>query len=117
MGRLRQLRGPLVPLKPRIGWLNDDKAAVSRARDRTHEWRAWYKTQQWRRLRWSVLVRDLFACQICGRVEADTSQLVGDHKVPHRGNEALFFDEANVWCLCKTCHDGAKQRQERAAPR
>lgn len=117
VGTLKQLRGPLAMLKPKIGWLNDDKAAVSRARDRVHEWRAWYKTQEWRRLRWSVLVRDLFTCQMCRRVEADTSRLVGDHKVAHRGDRALFFDDANVWCLCKTCHDSTKQREERAAAR
>jgi 5-methylcytosine-specific restriction enzyme A len=117
MSKLRQLRGPLAVLKPRLGWLNDDKAAVSRARDRTIAWRAWYKTQDWRRLRWSVLVRDRFTCQMCGRLEADTSKLVGDHKVPHRGDRALFFDAANVQCLCKACHDSTKQRQERAAAR
>lgn len=113
MGKLTQLRGPLAPLKPKIAWLGDDKAAASRARDRVHEWRSMFKTKAWRQLRWRVLVRDLFTCQMCGRVEADTSQLVGDHKIPHRGDPVLFFDEANVWCLCKTCHDSTKQRQER----
>lgn len=115
MGKLRQLRGPLKALKPVIGWLNDDKAAVSRARDRQHEYRAWYKTKAWRQLRWQALVRDLFACQMCGKVEADTSELVGDHKVPHRGDRALFFDLSNVWCLCAHCHNSTKQREERAA--
>lgn len=117
MGKLRQLRGPLATLKPKIAFLNDDRAAVSRARDRSVEWRPWYKTQRWRRLRWQVLVRDRFTCQMCGTLEADTAKLVGDHKVPHRGDEALFFDEANVWCLCKTCHDSTKQREERQAAR
>ena len=115
--RLKQVRGPLSPLKPKIAFLNDDKAAVSRARDRSHEYRAWYKTQAWRRKRWAVLVRDLFTCQLCQKLEANTSQLVADHKTPHRGDEALFWDDVNIWCLCKPCHDGAKQREERAAAR
>lgn len=115
--RLKQLRGPLQPLKPKVAFLNDDKAAASRARDRRVEWRAWYKTQAWRRKRWAILTRDLFTCQKCGRLEADTSQLVADHKVPHRGDEALFWDDANLWCLCKTCHDSVKQAEERAAQR
>jgi 5-methylcytosine-specific restriction enzyme A len=117
MGKLRQLRGPLAVLKPRVAFLNDDKAAASRARDRRVEWRAWYKTRAWRQLRWRVLMRDLFTCQMCGKVEPDTSQLVGDHKQPHKGDQALFFDENNVWCLCKACHDTVKQREERAAAR
>jgi len=117
MGKLRQLRGPLPVLKPRVSFLNDDKAAVSRARDRQHEYRAWYKTQRWRRLRWNVLVRDLFSCQRCGVVEVNTSLLVADHRQPHRGDEVLFWDAQNLWCLCKACHDSAKQREERAAAR
>jgi 5-methylcytosine-specific restriction endonuclease McrA len=117
--KLTQVRGPLPSLKPKIAFLNDDKAAVSRARDRQHEYRAWYKTQKWRRLRWQVLARDLFTCQMpmCGKLEAQTSQLVADHKVPHRGDEGLFWDAGNIWCLCKTCHDSAKQREERAGQR
>ncbi len=117
MGKLRQLPALLPVLKPRLAFLGDDKAAASRARDRRHEYRAWYKTQAWRRKRWSILVRDLFTCQMCGKVEPDTSQLVADHRQPHRGDEALFWDDGNLWCLCKPCHDGTKQREERAAAR
>lgn len=61
----------------------------------------------------AVLVRDLFTCQRCGVIEADTSQLVADHKRPHRGVEALFWDITNLWTLCKPCHDSWKQREER----
>ena len=114
MGKLRQIRGPLAGLKPRVAFLNDDKAAASRARDRTTEGRTWYKTQRWRKLRWQILVRDLFTCQKCSRVEPVTALLVADHKTPHRGEEALFWDDANLWCLCKRCHDSTKQREERA---
>lgn len=115
--KLTQLRGPLQRLKPRIGFLNDDKAAASRARDRRHEYRAWYKTTRWRRLRWQVLARDLFTCQMCGKLEANTSQLVADHKAPHKGDEVLFWDAGNIQCLCKACHDSTKQSEERAAQR
>lgn len=62
-----------------------------------------------------VLARDLFTCQMsgCGKVEGDTSLLVADHKIPHRGDPSLFWDENNLQCLCKACHDSAKQTQER----
>lgn len=87
----------------------------ARVRDQ-RPWRKWYHTARWKRLRQSVFVRDGFACQWpgCGRIDGDTSRLVADHKVPHRGCAALFWDETNVQTLCKPCHDSAKQREEHA---
>jgi 5-methylcytosine-specific restriction endonuclease McrA len=116
--KLTQLRGPLQRLKPKLAFLNDDKAAVSRARDRQHEYRAWYKLPRWKAVphgsRWRCLARDLFTCQMCGWLGGNqTYRLVADHKKPHRGDEALFWDDGNLWCLCKTCHDGTKQSEER----
>ncbi|WWT39524.1 hypothetical protein [Microcystis phage Mae-JY02] len=115
MGRLSQLKAGIAPLPRLLSFADDTKAQQSRTRDRRHEWRAWYKTKRWRQLRWSILTRDLFTCGMCKAIKADTSQLVADHKVPHKGNEALFWDEANLWCLCKGCHDSAKQKEEAAA--
>lgn len=76
-------------------------------------WRAWYKTGRWKALRWQILLRDGFTCRMCGRLETDTSQLVGDHVIPHRGDAALFWDETNIWCLCARCHSSTKQAEER----
>ena len=77
------------------------------------EWRKWYRTSRWQKLRWKVLVRDGFRCAICGRVEGDTSQLVADHKKKHGGNMDRFFDESGLQTLCKPCHDGTKQSDEK----
>lgn len=30
---------------------------------------------------------------------------VVDHKIPHRGDQVLFWDENNWQALCKACHD------------
>lgn len=76
-------------------------------------WKAWYKTARWQRLRWAVLLRDLFTCQRCKKVKADTSQLVAHHKVPHKGDETLFWDSNNIECVCKGCHDGPVQSFEK----
>lgn len=114
MARLTQIRSTLPMLKARVVWLGQDERAESRARDRTVEGRRLYKTTRWRKTRMRVLTRDLFTCQMCGRIEIDTSRLVADHRIPHRGDEVLFWDEANLWCLCAPCHNGEKQRQERA---
>jgi 5-methylcytosine-specific restriction protein A len=78
-------------------------------------WKRWYKTARWQRLRWSVLVRDLFTCRKCSRIEANTSMLVADHKEPHRGSASLFWDEENLQCLCKGCHDSIKQAEEQSS--
>ena len=76
---------------------------------------SWYKTADWQRLRYSILVRDMFTCQCgCGHLEHDSSQLVADHKIPHRGEPALFWDANNLQCLAKRCHDSGKQRFEKS---
>ena len=94
-----------------------DEAGRTQYRREVTPWRKWYDTARWKRLRWSVLLRDLFTCQMCKRTEGDTSQLVGDHKVPHRGDAVLFWDASNIQCLCKPCHDGRKQAMERRGER
>lgn len=90
------------------------EAERSKVRREASPWRAWYTTARWQRLRWDVISASLFTCATCGRVEGKTKQLVADHITPHRGNEALFWDRANLQCLCKACHDTIKQREERA---
>lgn len=46
-----------------------------------------YHSARWRELRELILKRDLYTCQMlgCGRIEKDTSKLVADHKIPHKG--------------------------------
>jgi len=39
---------------------------------------------------------------------------VVDHIVPHRGDQALFWDSKNWQALCKRCHDSHKQRMEKS---
>lgn len=114
MGRLKSIAPRISTLAPRIGRAVVDETSRLRTRDETVSWRKWYKTARWQKLRMSVLVRDLFTCQMpeCGKVELDTSKLVADHMTPHRGDEALFWDDGNLQCLCKTCHDRLKQREE-----
>jgi len=103
---------PCLPTSAPAVRIDDPVHAV---RDRSQPWRAWYKTARWQRLRWQCLVRDLFTCRMCGWLGGnDTSQLVADHVRPHRGRAADFWDLGNLQCLCKACHDGAKQRVERA---
>jgi 5-methylcytosine-specific restriction protein A len=112
VAKLTSLRPRLGSLRPRLASAPLDRQAYDRQRDE-RPWRKWYKTARWQKLRMQVLTRDLFTCQRCKRIEADTSQLVADHRRPHRGVEALFWDIVNLWTLCKPCHDSWKQREER----
>lgn len=62
----------------------------------------------------AVFNRDGYRCQTCGKLcrGRGPHSPVCDHVVPHKGDEALFFDPHNLQTLCKSCHDGDKQRQE-----
>lgn len=113
MGKLTRLPSRLSPMPPRLVAAPEDRKERERYRD-AQAWRAWYKTKRWQRLRWATLVRDLFTCRWpgCGKVEANTSQLVADHREPHRGDEGKFWDPTNLWTLCKSCHDSRKQAEE-----
>ncbi|WP_461335862.1 HNH endonuclease [Bradyrhizobium liaoningense] len=53
---------------------------------------------------------------VCGaQTKGDTSKLVCDHKIPHRGDERLFWDKTNLQTLLKTCHDRDKQKAEQSS--
>lgn len=116
MSRLKALPSVLTPLKPALGALTMPERSADAQRNFMSPWRKWYSTARWRALRIRILTRDRFTCQWpgCGLMTGDTSMLVADHKQPHRGGEALFWDEGNLQTLCKPCHDRHKQRAERA---
>jgi hypothetical protein len=48
-------------------------------------------------------------CEQRGRVNPAT---VVDHKIPHKGNAELFWDESNWQGLCDNDHNTMKQMQE-----
>lgn len=112
MGRLTAMPSRLASAPPRLSSIGSGPDRL-RLRDQTVHWRKWYKTARWRRLRMVILTRDLFTCCRCGELESKDRPMVADHKVPHRGDEALFWDEGNLQCMCKPCHDRHKQREER----
>lgn len=119
MARLKTLPARLAPAPSRLATQTHAGPERDRARSIAAPWRAWYKTARWQKLRQAVFLRDLFTCQMprCGKIEANTSRLVCDHKVPHRGDDRLFWCEANLQTLCKPCHDRVKQAEERHAGR
>ena len=56
---------------------------------------------------------------LCERCEAGNVVEVAtvvDHRIPHRGDEKLFWSRSNWSSLCSRCHN-AKTQEERAAQR
>lgn len=121
MGRLKALKPRLQKAKSRIRYMTREEADAAwlRARDRNEEWRKWYKTARWQKLRLFVLQRDGYRCQqtgvlLTGKYPAPDSPTV-DHKQAHGGNPDLFWDPNNLQAVSKEWHDRVKQAQERAA--
>lgn len=104
----------LKTLKPRIGTLKDERVPVMQA----GSWRTSSMTStqrgyghKWRKARARYL-REHPLCVMCQADGHDVPAEVVDHKEPHRGDEALFWDESNWQPLCASHHSRDKQREE-----
>jgi 5-methylcytosine-specific restriction endonuclease McrA len=75
-------------------------------------YRAWYKTPEWRALRKAQLEKQPL-CERHLRRGQRVAASVANHKRPHRGDRALFFSAGNLQSVCKACHDGDVQSEER----
>ncbi|WP_085893600.1 HNH endonuclease [Roseovarius litorisediminis] len=63
----------------------------------------------WRKARAAFLkINDRCALKGCS-----AKATVVDHIIPHKGDEALFWDRTNWQPLCAPCHNRHKQRLER----
>ncbi|BCH32622.1 hypothetical protein MesoLjLc_45520 [Mesorhizobium sp. L-8-10] len=79
-----------------------------------------YKDPRWcgpGGIREQALVRDLFICRRCGCLLVTGKPhhpraAVVNHKRPHRGDPALFFNLENTESVCKSDHDAIIQREE-----
>lgn len=92
-----------------------------RARQREHDakrrasspWRSWYSRPEWtKQARPAQLSRQPY-CERCLRQGLKVKATVVNHRIPHRGNWALFIDPSNHESTCKPCHDSAIQREEK----
>lgn len=119
MARLRTIR-PVVSMIPRrvaTPSREELERDYDRARREDSEYRKWYKTARWQRLRRQVLERDGYICcqtgvLLTGKAPAPDSPVV-DHIVPHRGNADLFWNIDNLQAVSKSWHDSVKQSQEK----
>lgn len=103
----------LKTLKPRLATLTTTRVTIQKdgARASGDGATARGYNYRWQKERERFL-RERPLCCYCereGRVEAAT---VVDHIIPHKGSEALFWDESNWQPLCKRCHDSTKAKEE-----
>lgn len=59
---------------------------------------------RWQRARKSFLSANPL-CVRCKKRSHLTPATVVNHKVPHRGDQALFWDRGNWEAVCAPCHD------------
>lgn len=64
----------------------------------SQSWQWLYKTKRYRQRRKIFMTKNPF-CVKCGKIATDL-----DHIKAHKGNQELFFDEANWQALCGVCH-------------
>lgn len=60
-------------------------------------------------LRYDVLKRDNFTCQVCGRTISDGAKLEVDHRVPIAKGGKSTMD--NLWTLCFECNRGKSTKK------
>lgn len=75
------------------------------------EYRKLYFTREWRQAKIDQLARQPW----CERPVHSRPVLatVVNHRTPHKGDRKLFFDPNNHQSVCKPCHDGPIQSEER----
>ena len=75
-------------------------------------WRKLYRTAAWLALRAAQLAAHPL-CSRCLQRGFTVAATVANHIIPHRGDLVLFFDPGNLESVCKPCHDGRIQSEER----
>lgn len=88
-GRLYTSRKRPNPLAP----IGENRPS---AHERGYNWR-------WRRARLLFLAENPL-CRTCEDSGKITAATVVDHIIPHRGNQALFWNVSNWRATCSACH-------------
>ena len=107
---LKPCRYPQCPVLTEETYCDKHQTEMKYKRDRK-AYSKLYDTSRWQRLRQYVLGRQPL-CRKCLEAKRITPATVVDHIKPHRGDESLFFDEANLQALCKSCHDRKTAKED-----
>lgn len=78
--------------------------------EQSASYQKWYGTAFWKHQRREQMRREPWCC-MCAAAGRRTKARVADHKIPHRGDWALFSDPKNLQSLCDI-HASEKLRIE-----
>lgn len=88
-----------------IGLVCRDMDRPDRRSPEAREWRKLYATTRWKKSRLQFLGAHPL-CEPCEKRKRLTPATVVNHRKPHKGDEALFWDEGNWQATCAPCHNG-----------
>lgn len=71
-----------------------------------------YRTPEWRRLRYDVLVKHGSRCMACGVTPAEGAIMNVDHIKPRKLFPHLALDMNNLQVLCAQCNEGKGNRDQ-----
>lgn len=74
--------------------------------------KAFYRSWEWKRLRYDVLKKRGRKCECCGSAASDGFRIVVDHIKAIRNFWHIRLDEANCQVLCNDCNMGKGSRDE-----
>jgi 5-methylcytosine-specific restriction enzyme A len=84
---------------------------MSKRSPQSEAYHRWYGLQRWRRLQKHQKAKQPL-CERCLKRGLTRAATECHHKVPHKGDPALFWDPTNLESICKSCHDRDAQREE-----
>ena len=99
----------LTTLKPRIQTSLQPQIRTVGTKEESHKLYGYH----WQQERLEHL-RRYPLCVMCRDGGVTTLAIIVDHRIPHKGDIALFWDKNNWQSLCKPHHDSHKQKQEHA---
>lgn len=81
-------------------WRSDRRSAAARGYG-----------SKWRKAR-DIYLQSNPLCVYCQADGIITAANVVDHKIPHKGDQVLFWDQDNWQAMCREHHDSTKAKEE-----
>lgn len=108
-------RQALRTLKPRVQEIGSRLSGTHPDSWRTNKLTSGQRgyTYRWQKESKAFLAEHPLCCY-CEREGRVTVATIVDHKIPHRGDQTLFWDHSNWQSMCAPHHSSDKQREELA---
>lgn len=114
------IEGLGVPWPPPKGWKRRllkgwvVRERKKKKRTKRKQWKArssnFYKTEDWKKLRYVALSMNDGRCELCGASKQDGASLQVDHIKPIRTHPHLGLELSNLQVLCGSCNWGKGSR-------